>query len=150
VEFLTACFTEEVGPFHRPLKSLQHAEAIVIVETAGSDNGLLTDDSLTFHMLHVAVGVNDDPVSAQKLHRFVGVVGNPDEVCEDELPFDKIRLPIKIHGMCGDCDSTGGCSIRTHANLVLKCQVQDTARIDANQQSESLLDPSGGPYRHVH
>src|SRR5690606_23336145 len=59
----------EVGPLHRPLHRLQHAEGVVVVRRAGRDPRLAPDDAVALHLLHAPAPVADEPLPAEEPHR---------------------------------------------------------------------------------
>ncbi len=68
------------------------------------DDGLLAHHAFAFHFLHVIVGIGDDPVAMQQLHRVIALIGDGDGVGEDVAVIGLIGLVGEVTYLNGNVD----------------------------------------------
>lgn len=72
-----------IAPLHEALGALQNAKAAVLMNHAGSHDGLLAYHTFTGHLLIASDWVVDQPVPPDQLNGVVSDIFDPDPVSED-------------------------------------------------------------------
>src|SRR6266550_5212980 len=95
--------------FHPAFSRLQDAEALILVDGAGPDGRLLTDDALSDHfgVDSVAEGVVNQPPPREQLRRERADVLDAHEIGEDVVALRRLRVIAKINGSHRDANSIG-------------------------------------------
>src|SRR5687768_242710 len=98
---------EIVVALHESLTRLENAEALILVDVARSENGLLTDDALAFHLDVLARGIMYQPSPRHKLHHPRTDILYPNEVRKHVMLLRRLRLVAQVHRANGNADAEG-------------------------------------------
>ena len=96
VELLAVRRNHLVGAVHRADGGPKRTIAGVFEEAAGIERRLFADDSWAVHMLHVAIGVADDPLPGDELRAAVAFVRDSDPIGEQILPVARGALLSQV------------------------------------------------------
>src|SRR6266550_5991257 len=98
---------EPVVALQPPLARFQDAEALVLVDGAGHDGRLFTDDALADHFrIHAfADRVMNEPPPGEKLCRHCTDVLDAHEIGEDVMALRRLRMVAEIDGSHGNSNS---------------------------------------------
>jgi len=81
-----------ITAFHAADRGFQHTETVIPVFSAGWNHGLFANHAFTLHLLHLTVGVGNEPVTADELGRNRPFVANADVINKDKLVLLRIGM----------------------------------------------------------
>jgi len=81
-----------ITAFHAADRSFQHAETVIPVFAAGRNYGLFADHAFALHLLHLTVGIGNEPVSTDELGRNCAIVTDADVINEHILTLFRVGM----------------------------------------------------------
>lgn len=85
-----------IQTLHGAYRRFKHSAARVTKTLTGVQVRLFTDNTIATYFLDLAVGVSNDPVTAEQLRRHSAIVGNRDRISEYVSIGIRFRLIIDI------------------------------------------------------
>jgi len=81
-----------ITAFHAADRGFQHTKTVIPVFSAGWNHGLFANHAFTLHLLHLAIGIGNEPVAADKLGRNRPFIADADMINKNKLVLFRIRM----------------------------------------------------------